>query len=32
MVDREIYKHLERITDAMEDVANEVDGIVIDHA
>jgi predicted phosphate transport protein (TIGR00153 family) len=32
MVSREIYKHLERITDAFEDVANEIDGIVIDHA
>jgi predicted phosphate transport protein (TIGR00153 family) len=32
MVSREIYKHLERITDAIEDVANEIDGIVIDHA
>jgi predicted phosphate transport protein (TIGR00153 family) len=32
MVAREIYKHLERITDALEDVANEIDGIVIDHA
>jgi predicted phosphate transport protein (TIGR00153 family) len=31
-VKREIYKHLERIVDALEDVANEVDGIVIDHA
>jgi predicted phosphate transport protein (TIGR00153 family) len=29
---REIYKHLERINDAFEDVANEIDGIVIDHA
>ena len=29
---REIYKHLERIVDAFEDVANEIDGIVIDHA
>jgi predicted phosphate transport protein (TIGR00153 family) len=29
---REIYQHLERITDAFEDVANEIDGIVIDHA
>ena len=28
----EIYQHLERITDAFEDVANEIDGIVIDHA
>lgn len=32
MVAREIYKHLERIADAFEDVANEIDGIVIDHA
>jgi uncharacterized protein len=32
IVRREIYKHLERIADAMEDVANEIDGIVIDHA
>ena len=32
IVEREIYKHLERITDALEDVANEIDGIVIDHA
>ncbi|WNO54940.1 DUF47 family protein [Stakelama saccharophila] len=31
-VKREIYKHLERIVDALEDVANEIDGIVIDHA
>ena len=29
---REIFKHLERIVDAFEDVANEIDGIVIDHA
>lgn len=28
----EIYKHLERIVDAFEDVANEIDSIVIDHA
>jgi predicted phosphate transport protein (TIGR00153 family) len=32
IVARETYKHLERITDAFEDVANEIDGIVIDHA
>lgn len=32
IVDREIYAHLERIVDAFEDVANEIDGIVIDHA
>jgi uncharacterized protein len=31
-VSREIYKHLERIADSFEDVANEIDGIVIDHA
>jgi predicted phosphate transport protein (TIGR00153 family) len=32
IVTREIYKHLERIVDALEDVANEIDGIVIDHS
>ncbi len=32
VVQREIYKHLERITDAFEDVANVIDGIVIDHS
>ena len=32
IIAREIYKHLERITDAFEDVANEIDGIVVDHA
>ena len=32
VVRREIYKHLERIIDAFEDVANQIDGIVIDHA
>ena len=32
IVEREIYKHLERIVDAFEDVADEIDGIVIDHA
>jgi predicted phosphate transport protein (TIGR00153 family) len=32
VVDREIYKHLERIVDAFEDVADEIDGIVIDHS
>ena len=32
IVSREIYKHLEKIVDAFEDVANEIDGIVIDHA
>lgn len=32
IVAREVYKHLERIVDAFELVANEIDGIVIDHA
>lgn len=32
VVQREIYQHLERVVDAFEDVANEIDGIVIDHA
>ena len=31
-VTREVFKNLERVTDAFEDVANEIDGIVIDHA
>lgn len=31
MVAREIYKHLERVADAFEDVANEIDSLVIDH-
>lgn len=32
IVCREIFKHLERISDSFEDVANVIDGIVIDHA
>ena len=32
MVGREIYKHLERIADEFEDVANQIDGIVVDNA
>ncbi|HEU4651872.1 MAG TPA: DUF47 family protein [Croceibacterium sp.] len=32
IVKREIFKHLERIVDAFEDVADEIDGIVIDHS
>ena len=32
IVKREVYRHLERVLDAFEDVANEIDGIVIDHA
>jgi uncharacterized protein Yka (UPF0111/DUF47 family) len=31
-VAREVLKNLERVTDAFEDVANEIDEIVIDHA
>ena len=31
-ITREIFTHLERVTDALEDVANQIDGIVIDHA
>lgn len=32
IVGREIYSHLERVVDRFEDVANEIDGLVIDHA
>jgi uncharacterized protein len=32
IVSREIYSHLERVVDRFEDVANEIDGLVIDHA
>jgi predicted phosphate transport protein (TIGR00153 family) len=32
MVGREVYRHLERVLDAFEDVADEITGIVIDHA
>jgi uncharacterized protein Yka (UPF0111/DUF47 family) len=32
IVARETYKHLERITDSFEDVADAIDAIVIDHA
>lgn len=32
VVNREIYSHLERVVDRFEDVANEIDGLVIDHA
>jgi len=31
-VAREVFKNLERVMDAFEDVANEIDGIVIDHS
>lgn len=32
IVSRELYSHLERVVDRFEDVANEIDGLVIDHA
>lgn len=32
IVGNEIYSHLEKVTDRFEDVANEVSGLVIDHA
>lgn len=32
IVEREIYSHLEKVVDRFEDVANEIDGLVIDHA
>jgi len=31
-IQREIYMHLEKVVDRFEDVANEIDGLVIDHA
>jgi len=31
-VAHEIYSHLEKVVDRFEDVANEIDGLVIDHA
>ena len=32
IVGREIYNHLERVVDRFEDIANEIQGLVIDHA
>jgi uncharacterized protein Yka (UPF0111/DUF47 family)/8-oxo-dGTP pyrophosphatase MutT (NUDIX family) len=32
IVARELFKHLERVIDSFGDVANEIDGLVIDHA
>ncbi|HYD37874.1 MAG TPA: DUF47 domain-containing protein [Allosphingosinicella sp.] len=32
IVGREVYSHLERVLDRLEDVADEIQGIVIDHA
>ncbi len=32
IVFREIYSHLEKVVDRFEDVANQIDGLVIDHS
>lgn len=32
IVAREIFKHLEKISDAFEDVANQIDGLAVDHS
>lgn len=32
VVTNEIYHHLERVCDKFEDVANQIDGLVIDHS
>jgi uncharacterized protein len=32
IVGREVYRHVERVMDSLEDVADEIQGIVIDHA
>lgn len=32
IVGREIYSHLEKVVDRFEDVANEIQGLVLDHA
>jgi uncharacterized protein Yka (UPF0111/DUF47 family)/8-oxo-dGTP pyrophosphatase MutT (NUDIX family) len=32
VIGREIYSHLEKVVDRFEDVANEIQGLVIDHA
>jgi predicted phosphate transport protein (TIGR00153 family) len=32
IVAREIFKHLEKISDAFEDVANHINGLTVDHA
>lgn len=32
IIRRELYLHLERVVDRFEDVANEIDGLVIDHS
>jgi uncharacterized protein Yka (UPF0111/DUF47 family) len=32
IIGQEVYRHLEKIVDKFEDIANEVQGLVIDHA
>ena len=32
VVGRELYRHVERLLDRLEDVADEIQGIAIDHA
>jgi predicted phosphate transport protein (TIGR00153 family) len=32
LIRRELFSHLEKVVDKFEDVANEIDGLVIDHA
>jgi len=32
LIGRELYSHLEKVVDKFEDVANEIQGLVIDHA
>ena len=32
VVVNEIYRHLEKVCDRCEDVGNQIDGLVIDHA
>lgn len=31
-IGNELYRHLEKVSDRLEDVANQIDGLVIDHA
>jgi uncharacterized protein Yka (UPF0111/DUF47 family) len=32
IIGRDLYSHLEKVVDRFEDVANEIQGLVIDHA
>ncbi len=32
IVRQEMFRRLERVVDRFEDIANEIDGLVIDHA